>query len=169
MYKRICFCYSIPLKELRANNCFCKGFCGVIKDSAVSLRLLNLLLWSHWNRWIRFHGIIKTAESASMVSLRPRNPKLFFWGKIMLLKFFKDSAVLLKHWKLLLRSQWNRKIRFCGLTETAKSTSMVSWNCPIRFRSTIETAEAEHFKQISWISRRILSHMRSGFILWIRA
>jgi hypothetical protein len=41
------FCRGIPSKELRANNRFHKGFRSFIKNSAVSLRLLNPLQRSH--------------------------------------------------------------------------------------------------------------------------
>jgi hypothetical protein len=110
-YKYACFriylfllLYSITFKELRANIRFHKGFRGVTKDSAVSLRPLNPLPRSHWNHWARFCLLIETAESASVVSLRPPNEletaeaKLFFnvvlfWNlpfcvKLMLLRFF---------------------------------------------------------------------------------
>jgi hypothetical protein len=40
----ICYGYSIPLKELRADIRFHKGFRSVTKDSAVSLIPLNPLL-----------------------------------------------------------------------------------------------------------------------------
>jgi hypothetical protein len=87
-------------KELRANISFWKGFRGAIKDSAVSLRPLNTeaklfrysfvlkitflrknyvvevflsIPRSPCSRQIRFYGLIKTAESASMVSLNRRS------------------------------------------------------------------------------------------------
>jgi hypothetical protein len=34
---------------------------GVIKDSAVSLRLRKLLPLCQWDRWIRFRGLVETA------------------------------------------------------------------------------------------------------------
>jgi hypothetical protein len=73
MFTYVFFCCRIPLEELRANNRFHEGLRGVIKDSAVSLRLLNPLQPSHWNRRIRFGSLIETAESASAVSLRLLN------------------------------------------------------------------------------------------------
>jgi hypothetical protein len=132
----ICFCYGIPLKELRADIRFHKGFCGVTKDSTVALRPLNPLPQSHWHRWIRFRGLIETAESASTVSLRPRKPNLF--RRSFVLKttflcrnnvvdiFFKDSAVSLKPPYSLPRSHWNHGICFRGLIETAEAASTVS-------------------------------------------
>jgi hypothetical protein len=74
VYICICFCYRIPLKELRANINFRKGFRGVIKDSAVSMRPRKLLLRSIWDRESRFRGIYETAEAASAVSKRSPNP-----------------------------------------------------------------------------------------------
>jgi hypothetical protein len=44
----ICICYSIPLKELRANIRFHKG--------SVSQRIPR----SHWDCWIRFGGLVDT-------------------------------------------------------------------------------------------------------------
>jgi hypothetical protein len=32
--------------------------------------------WSHWNRGIRFRGVIETAEAASTVTLRRRKPTI---------------------------------------------------------------------------------------------
>jgi hypothetical protein len=49
-YVCICFCYNIPLKELRANICFRKGFRGVKG----------------------FSSLYQTAEAASAVYIRPR-------------------------------------------------------------------------------------------------
>jgi hypothetical protein len=43
VYICICFCYSIPLKELRANIRVLEGFRDVITDSAASMRPLNPL------------------------------------------------------------------------------------------------------------------------------
>jgi hypothetical protein len=68
----ICFCYSIPLKELRANIRFREGFRGVIKDSVVSMRPRKLLPRSIWDRESRFRGLYETAEAASAVYKRTR-------------------------------------------------------------------------------------------------
>jgi hypothetical protein len=104
------FCYSIPLKELRADIRFHKGFRGVTKDFAVSLRPLNPLPRSHWIRWIRFCGLIETIESASAVSLKPPKP--------------------------LLRSHWNHGIRFRSLIETAEADNLKQlYRISRRFRS----------------------------------
>jgi hypothetical protein len=133
------FCCSIPLKELRANNRLHQGFRGVIKDSAVSLRPLNPLQRSHWNRRICFCSLIETAESASVVSLRPLNPlpwchwnrgsktfqPLFYAEnyrylsdeKIWCWSFYKDSAVSLKPRNPL---HWNRSHSETGQSECTK-------------------------------------------------
>jgi hypothetical protein len=156
----ICFCYIIPLKELRADIRFHKGFHGVTKDSALSLRPLNPLQRPHWHRWIRFHGRIcfRWIRSLTFINI-VLWWKLPFCIKIMLLKFFQG---------------------FCGLIETAEAAFMVSlksaklvprshWNRGSGFRGLIETAESDNFKQLSRISQQFWSHMRNGFSPWIRA
>jgi hypothetical protein len=52
VYVRICFCYSIPLKELRADIRFSEGFRDVTKEAAsvASLRPLIPLPRSHGHR-----------------------------------------------------------------------------------------------------------------------
>jgi hypothetical protein len=87
----------------------------------VSQRILR----SHWDRCIRFCGLIETAESASTVSLRLLNP--------------------------LPQSHWDRQIHFRGLIETAESASAVSFKPQSGFPGLIETAEANNFKRLSRI------------------
>jgi hypothetical protein len=45
MFTYVFFCYSIPLKELRANIHFREGFRGVIMDSAVSIMTTEAALF----------------------------------------------------------------------------------------------------------------------------
>jgi ribosomal protein S26 len=122
--------------ELRADIRFHKGFHGVTKDSAVSLRPLNLLPWSHWHRWIRFRGLTETAESAPGLSETAE-------AKLFLTLFCAEKlpfCVNIMLFEILLRiprsrrsrrsrlpwSHWNRGIRFRGLIETAEVASAVS-------------------------------------------
>jgi hypothetical protein len=81
----------------------------------VSLKPLNPLPPPHWNCCICFGGLIETAETAFVVSLRlvnllqrslrPQKPnfsdkvwcwKQPFWGKLWCRSFYKDSAVSMK-------------------------------------------------------------------------
>jgi hypothetical protein len=55
--------YGFPLKGMRTNIRFCKDSHGVIKFPR-----------SHWDRGIRFRGLIETAGTDSAVSLRPPDP-----------------------------------------------------------------------------------------------
>jgi hypothetical protein len=64
MFTYVCiwFCYNIPLKELRANIFFRKGFRGVIKDSAVSIRPRKQLPLSISDHGRGFGGLYQTTE-----------------------------------------------------------------------------------------------------------
>jgi hypothetical protein len=64
----------IPLKELRANNHFREGFRGVIKDSAVSIRLWKQLPRSISDHGSGFGGLYQTAEAAFSVSIISQKP-----------------------------------------------------------------------------------------------
>jgi hypothetical protein len=147
---------------------------------------------SHWDRWIRFRGLIDTAESASAVSLRPLNllPR-FHWDRQIRFRGLieiVEAKLIIRSFVLVLwipRSNWNHRSRFRGLIATAEAASAakaafaVSLKPPnplprpycnrgSGFCSLIETAEADNFKQLSRISWRFRSHMRNCFSPWIR-
>jgi hypothetical protein len=123
------FCYSIPLKELRANIHFWEGFCGVIKD--------------HWDRGNRFRGLIEIAESASNCGSRFR---------VLNETAESASAVSLKPPNPLPQSHWNHRIRFRGLIETAeadyfKGKSRISR----QIRSHMRNGFSPWFRALEWI------------------
>jgi hypothetical protein len=60
VYTCICFCCSIPLKELGANNRCHEGFLGVIKDFTVLVTPLNPLQWSQWKCLICFGSLMRS-------------------------------------------------------------------------------------------------------------
>jgi hypothetical protein len=101
------------------------------------------------------HGLIKMAETASAVSWKLANP---------LPQSHLDR-------RIRFRGHWNRRIFFFGLIDTAESASAVSLKPPnlLLHLRPIWTAEADHSKWTTRISRRIWSHMRNGFSPWIRA
>jgi hypothetical protein len=62
----ICFCYSIPLKELSANIRFREGFRGVIKDSAVSMRPRKPYISNNYLNFLgEFEAIFETEGQKS--------------------------------------------------------------------------------------------------------
>jgi hypothetical protein len=146
------FCLKYPFKGIESLYSFSQGL-GVTKDSAVSLRPLNLLPQSLWHCRICFRGSHWDRASASEVSLRTthciltqcagENKRLFIY--LFIYNTESASAVSLKPPNL---PYWNRGSGFHGL---------------------IETAEANNFKRLSRISRRFRSHMRNGYSPWIRA
>jgi hypothetical protein len=77
-YVIICFCYSVPLKELKADIRFRECFRGVTKDFPASMKPPNPLSRSHCNRGSSFRGLMETAEAdhfkrISRISLRIRS------------------------------------------------------------------------------------------------
>jgi hypothetical protein len=106
------------VKELTANNHFCKGFHGVIKDSVVSLRPPNQLPQCHWDHQLLFFSVIEAAE-AKLVYTKLCVENYLSEEKLCCWSFFKDSV-----------SHWNRWSRFRGLYGTTASASAVSFKLP---------------------------------------
>jgi hypothetical protein len=72
MFTYVFFCYSIPLKELRANIRFREGFRCVIKDSALSIRPRKPNLFRRIFVQKTTFLCINNVVEISVVSIRPR-------------------------------------------------------------------------------------------------
>jgi hypothetical protein len=133
-------------------------------------RLIHPLQRPHWHRWIRFHGLIETAKSASAVSLRPPN-LLPLNPKLNLLKhsFVLKTTLLCKNnvveiFSRILWSHWNRRSRFHGLIEAGKAGSTVSLKPqkwlprPLPLKQTISNNYLEFLSDFEAICETALAH-----------
>jgi hypothetical protein len=112
---------------------------------------------SHRDRGIRSRSLIDTAGSDLAVSLTPRDPS----------RGFNDTggsaSMTYKH----LHAGYRGVIETVGF-DPAVSLILLDpiprchWERGTLSRGLIDTAESELCKRLSWISRRIRSHMRNG-------
>ena len=99
----------------------------------------------HWHRGVRYHGVIDTAQSDSLVSMTPR------------------SQIPWHH--------WHRGVRLHGVIDTAESdtmliqTSRYHWHRGIRLHGGIDTAESDSMVSLTPRSQALWCHWHR-LVLW---
>jgi hypothetical protein len=126
VYVCICFCYSIPLKEMRAFNRFREGFPSVIEDSAVSMRPRKPLPQFQRDRISGFCGFNETAESGFPTRTSRRIGSHIQHGFSPWIRALRGNV----WWKNQgLKISWHcpfNMFGFCGFNETAETDSAFS-------------------------------------------